>query len=213
MATRPRTRLDPEVRRELILDAAERVLADRLPAEVTFEEIAEAADVSRGLVYNYFKDRTGLLVALALRTLARLDAELDALVDPTSAVEDQLEALGRAYARFTRLNADTWRLLARSGLLDHPSVLAARDRRVARLAALWGETSESRMAAWAISALYEAAVLSPLPDPLARDALPRFVDGVFGPVLHVAGSTHGTAARDADRPVQALRGGAEHRQG
>ena len=68
------TRLDPEVRRELILDAAERVMAGRLPAEVTFEEVADAAEVSRALVYNYFRDRTGLLVALAERTLDRLDS-------------------------------------------------------------------------------------------------------------------------------------------
>ena len=40
--TAARTRLEPSVRRELILDAAERVLADRMPSEVTFEEIADA---------------------------------------------------------------------------------------------------------------------------------------------------------------------------
>ncbi len=77
-----RTRLDPEVRRELILDAAERVLVDRNPSEVTFEEIADAAEVSRGLVYNYFRDRTALLVALAERALERLDRELLSALDP-----------------------------------------------------------------------------------------------------------------------------------
>lgn len=213
MTARQRTRLDPGVRRELILDAAERVLADRLPAEVTFEEIAEAGGVSRGLVYNYFKDRTGLLVALALRTIERLDAELDACLDPSSPVEDQLDALGRAYEGFSRLNADTWRLLARSGLLDHPSVLAARDRRVERLARLWGGTADARLIAWAVSALYESAVLSPPPPTASADGLTRLVDGVFGPALRVAGSDDGTAARDADRSVQALRGGPHHRQG
>ena len=91
-----RTRLDPEVRRQLILDAAERVLVDRIPTEVTFEEIADAAEVSRGLVYNYFRDRTALLVALAERALERLDRELVAAVDPDPRVDGKGLALLRA---------------------------------------------------------------------------------------------------------------------
>ena len=57
------TRLDPEVRRELILDAAEEVF-EPAAAEVTFEAVADAAGVSRALVYNYFGDRSGLLAAV-----------------------------------------------------------------------------------------------------------------------------------------------------
>jgi AcrR family transcriptional regulator len=178
-----RTRLDPEVRRELILDAAERVLVARLPAEVTFEEIADAAEVSRGLVYNYFKDRTGLLVALAARTLERLDREILAALDPGTDLAAQLEALGLAYARYGRLNADTWRMIARSGLLDHPSVLAARAQRVGRLAALWGGTADARLAAWSVTALYEVAVLDPLPDGSGGEDLVGFVRDLLGPGL------------------------------
>lgn len=182
-----RTRLDPEVRRELILDAAERALADRLPSEVTFEEIADAAEVSRGLVYNYFKDRTGLLVALASRTLERLDREVLAALDPGTDLSVQIDALGRAYARYARINADTWRLIARSGLLDHPVVLAARAHRVQRLADLWGGSPDARLAAWSVTALYEVAVLDPVPDAAGRDALSRFVRDLIGPGLRDRG--------------------------
>lgn len=188
MATKgTRTRLDPEVRRQLILDAAERVLADRLPSEVTFEEIAEAAQVSRGLVYNYFKDRTGLLVALASRTLERLDREVVAALDASGELEAQLEALGQAYSDYARLYADTWRLLARSGLLDHPVVLAARADRIRRLAELWGDSRDAHLAAWAVTALHEVAVLDPLPDGAGRDALARFVRDLIVPGLRDRG--------------------------
>ena len=79
MASRTdRTRLDPEVRRELILDAAEEVFRSRPPSEVTFESVADAAGVSRALVYNYFGDRSGLLAAVELRSLERLDRRLRA---------------------------------------------------------------------------------------------------------------------------------------
>lgn len=181
------TRLDPEVRRELILDAAERVLTARLPAEVTFEEIADAAEVSRGLVYNYFKDRTGLLVALAERTLARLDAEVDAAVDTGTDLAEQVAALGRAYARHARTNADTWRLLSRSGLLDHPSVVSTRMDRVARIAARWGDTADAHLAAWSITALYELTGFNPLPSQSTVEDLVRFLCDLLAPGLEARG--------------------------
>lgn len=182
-----RTRLDPEVRRELILDAAERVLVDRIPTEVTFEEIADAAEVSRGLVYNYFRDRTALLVALAERALARLDRELLAAVDPGSDLPVQIAALGRAYGRHARANGGTWRLLSRAGLLDHPSVQSARAGRVARIAAEWGDTPDARLAAWSITALYELTGVDDLPGEADREDLTRFLRDVVSPALAARG--------------------------
>ncbi len=181
------TRLDPEVRRELILDAAERVLTARMPAEVTFEEIADAAEVSRGLVYNYFKDRTGLLVALAERTLERLDREVDGALDPGTDLAEQVVALGRAYARHARTNADTWKMLSRSGLLDHPSVLGARADRVARIAARWGDTPEAHLAAWSVTGLYELTGFNPLPAQASGEDLARFLCDLLAPGLEARG--------------------------
>lgn len=178
-----RTRLDPEVRRELILDAAERVLADRVPSSVTFEEIADAAGVSRALVYNYFKDRTGLLVELSMRTIDRLDQELLAALDPASEIRTQVVALGRVYASHARTDAGTWRMLARSGTLDHPSVLARRRVRVERLAAVWGGDDDARAAAAMVTALLEVAVLDPIDEELGPDQMVRFVADVVGPGL------------------------------
>jgi AcrR family transcriptional regulator len=182
-----RTRLDPEVRRELILDAAERVLVDRIPTEVTFEEIADAAEVSRGLVYNYFRDRTALLVALAERALERLDRELASAVDPGSDLPMQIAALGRAYGRHARANGGTWRLLSRAGLLDHPSVQSARAGRVARIAAEWGDTAEARLAAWSITALFELTGVDDLPDDTEGEDLTRFLRDVVSPALAARG--------------------------
>jgi AcrR family transcriptional regulator len=182
-----RTRLDPEVRRELILDAAERVLVDRIPTEVTFEEIADAAEVSRGLVYNYFRDRTALLVALAERALERLDRELVAALDPGSDLPVQIAALGRAYGRHARTNGGTWRLLSRAGLLDHPSVQSARAGRVARIAAEWGDTPDARLAAWSITALFELTGVDDLPFDTDGEDLTRFLRDVVSPALTARG--------------------------
>ncbi len=184
MASRaPHTRLDPEVRRELILDAAERVMAGRLPAEVTFEEVADGAGVSRALVYNYFRDRTGLLVALAERTLDRLDREVRGALDPGADLAAQVEALGQAYLRHGRDNAATWTLLSRSGLLDHPTVQGARAARVAHIARLWGDTDDALLAAWSVTALYEVSGFNALPDTVAEADLTRFLRDLLTPGL------------------------------
>ena len=96
-AARTRTRLDPEQRRELIIDAAQLVFADRDPGEVTFEQIADAAGVSRALVYNYFGDKGGLIAAVYLRSFERLDIALMQAFSTTKAGPDRLRAIIRAY--------------------------------------------------------------------------------------------------------------------
>ena len=102
---RARTRLDPEVRREQILDATELVLADRDAGDVTFEQIGEAAGVSRGLVYNYFGDKAGLLAAVYVRNLDRLVAALDVpFRAPDLPPDRRLRAVIEVYLRFATDN-------------------------------------------------------------------------------------------------------------
>jgi len=156
---RPRTRLDPEVRREQIVAAAERVFNGRDPAEVTFEEIAEAAGVSRALVYNYFGDRGGIIAAVYLRSLRRLDEELDRAVEPTATDAERLHSVVRCYLRFARENASAWRLIGTTATMDHPEVLQARRDRFDQLARNWGDTAEARIAARAVVGFLESATL------------------------------------------------------
>src|SRR6478609_3737886 len=71
MTTTPKyKRLDPAQRREQMLDAANDLFAERGYEEVSVEDIARAAGVTRGLVHHYFGGRTQVYIAL----LERLDA-------------------------------------------------------------------------------------------------------------------------------------------
>lgn len=93
-----------EDRREQLLDAGVELLRRRHHEEVSIEDIAAAAGVSKGLLYHYFPTKYAFIVAAlkrgqaqlaerlrpdpALEPLARLDASLDAFLD--SVEEDAL---------------------------------------------------------------------------------------------------------------------------
>ena len=70
------SRLDPEQRREQILDAANALFAERAYDEVSIEDIASAAGVTRGLVHHYFGGRKEVYIALLERLGARREDEL-----------------------------------------------------------------------------------------------------------------------------------------
>jgi len=92
---RRRTRLARAERRAQIVEAAAGLFARRDPSDVTFEEIADAAGVSRALVYNYFGDRHGILEALYRRSVAELDGRVAAAL---SSVRGRPQALRLAVA-------------------------------------------------------------------------------------------------------------------
>lgn len=77
-------RLDPSARRAHLLEVAERMLATTDPSKVTLQHLADAAGVSRPLVYAYFQDRAGLLAAVDQRRAATVD---EALAAAASAVD------------------------------------------------------------------------------------------------------------------------------
>ena len=68
MSTTPKySRLAPAQRREQILDAANALFAERGYDEVSVEDIASSAGVTRGLVHHYFGGRKEVYIALLER--------------------------------------------------------------------------------------------------------------------------------------------------
>ncbi len=83
-APKLRPRRQPHaVRRDQILDAAERVLVERGLASAAIADVAHGAGVAKGTVYLYFDSKAELLAALRLRHIDRFKAALDeALIGP-----------------------------------------------------------------------------------------------------------------------------------
>jgi len=77
--------MSPQARRDQLIEHGLRQLADRALDQVSVEEVAEAAGVSRALLFHYFESKQDFLVALTTtqsrRMLERTEPDLT-LEDP-----------------------------------------------------------------------------------------------------------------------------------
>jgi len=142
--TRTRTRLARDERREQLVDAAAAVLQGRDPAEVTFEEIADAAGVSRALVYNYFGDRNGVLEAVYRRNLRLLRERIGAVV-ANSRGRKALYELVRVNVEFAVENPAGYRYAAGESIFSRIPELE--ERRVWSVAQNFGGEPDSHVVA------------------------------------------------------------------
>ncbi len=154
----PRTRLAPELRKAQIVEASITVFAGRDPSSVTFEEIAEAAGVSRALVYNYFGDRGGLLAAVCLHCFDHLDAAIAPAFDRSLRPAEQAKEWVTRYLSFALDNPDEWSMIASATASQHPAVQEARRERVRTITERWGGGPEVRVLAAAFSGLLQAGM-------------------------------------------------------
>src|SRR5580698_4396368 len=74
---RPRTK-PPEVRREELMDAAERIFLDKGVSATSVDEIVAAADVAKGTFYLHFESKELLLLSLQRRFISTFRADLQA---------------------------------------------------------------------------------------------------------------------------------------
>jgi len=77
-------------RREAILDAAMAIFADQGYASTTIDEVAAAAGISKGSVYNYFKSKQDLFTQLFNQAVLRNEEDVDALVAGPLGAGDKL---------------------------------------------------------------------------------------------------------------------------
>ena len=92
-----RTKQEAEETRGRILDAAERVFYDKGVARASLEDIAAAAEVTRGAIYWHFKDKAELFDAMMQRVVLPVEAMGEQAECPIGGAAS-LESLRRATA-------------------------------------------------------------------------------------------------------------------
>jgi AcrR family transcriptional regulator len=93
---------EKEMRRQDILDAAERVIAQHGWDGADFGKVAQRARLSRSLVYFYFPKREDLFHAVCERGLMDLEKRFATVMTTRRKGLDQTMDLGQAYHAFAR---------------------------------------------------------------------------------------------------------------
>ncbi len=113
--------MDNDQRRAQLLGLARRVFSDRAYDDVSVDELARVAGISKGLLYHYFPTKRDLYVA-GLREIA------DELVDAVSRVSDDLVPIDRvrasvgAYLEHISRHSRAFVSLMRGGIGSDPEV-------------------------------------------------------------------------------------------
>ena len=120
---RRRIRLDNDQRRAQLLELAKRAFSDRAYDDVSIDDLARVASISKGLLYHYFPTKRDLYVA-GLREIA------DELVDAITRVPEDLAPIDRvrtsvgAYLDHITRHSRAFVALMRGGIGSDPEVAA-----------------------------------------------------------------------------------------
>jgi AcrR family transcriptional regulator len=145
--------------RELLLDAARRLIDERGPEAVTMDEIAAAAGVGKGTLFRRFGSRAGLMMVL-------LDEDERALQEaflfgppplgPAAAPLDRLLAYGRQRLKFVHAHAALLSVADSDPQTRYSAVAMLNRRHVWLLLDAAGTTGDLDAQADALLALLEA---------------------------------------------------------
>jgi len=93
---------EKQQRRNDIIDAAERLFFEKGYANATMDQVADAAELSKGTLYLYFKSKEDLYLAINIRGMAILEKMFrDAVAHGANGLE-KVDNIGRAYYTFSR---------------------------------------------------------------------------------------------------------------
>ncbi|MDH6282961.1 TetR/AcrR family transcriptional regulator [Prescottella agglutinans] len=115
-----RTRLSPEERRAQLIDLGVRMLAERPLEQISVEDIADEAGVSRGLLFHYFASKHDFHVAIVRHTSADMLARTAPNMDlaPIEILRDAMAS----YVDYVSENRDTYVSLLRGTASGDPAM-------------------------------------------------------------------------------------------
>jgi TetR/AcrR family transcriptional regulator len=102
MGTTERKMREKERRRGQIVDSAEKIFLEKGLEGTTMEEIADAAELSKGTLYLYFKSKEELYFTVNMRGLRLLSGILASVIDNQLTAAENILELGRAYIKFSK---------------------------------------------------------------------------------------------------------------
>jgi TetR/AcrR family transcriptional regulator len=100
MSIADRREREKQLRRDSIIDAAEKLFFSKGIPATTMDEVAEAAELSKGTIYLYFKNKEDLYIAIVGRALQLIKKMFRQAVESASTGFEKLTAMGHAMLEF-----------------------------------------------------------------------------------------------------------------
>ena len=124
--------------REVLLEAAIRLIAEVGPTAFTLREVARRAGVSHNAPYRHFQDKDALLAAVATQGFQELTEAMLEAGDSGLSARDRLKQAGLAYVTFALRRPEHFRVMfeAPRSKAEHPEAGAAGEKAFATLTAL-----------------------------------------------------------------------------
>lgn len=122
------TRMPREQRREQVMTVARTVFVERGYHAAGMDEIAEAAGVSKPVLYQHFPSKLELYLALLDRGIADLLHSADTALRSTSDNKERVRATMLAYFAFVEDQGSAYRLVFESDVMNESAVRERVDR-------------------------------------------------------------------------------------
>ncbi len=97
-----RKQRETELRKQIILEAAENLFLSEGYDKTTMEEIANQSEFSKGTLYNYFKSKDELYLAIGIKAYDLILDYTERFTNKEQPGLNQLIAIGYAYYEFTK---------------------------------------------------------------------------------------------------------------
>lgn len=110
MGIRERKEREKEARKEEIIDAAEKVFFEKGVALSTMDEVAQAAELSKGTLYLYYKSKEDLVLSVVVRGMDIMYEMFEKAVGTDEPAVIRIQKLGDAYYDFFKQNRNHFRL-------------------------------------------------------------------------------------------------------
>lgn len=114
--TSKRKEREREARRESILDAAAGVFSRKSYFEATLDEISAEAELAKGTLYNYYKDKQDIFVSLVERGLFQFRSALEQVMSAGGTLQEMLTRCFESSLKVTQDHLFIHRLILTSGL-------------------------------------------------------------------------------------------------
>ena len=110
MGIQERKEREKEARREDIINAAQKIFFEKGLAVATMDEIAEAAELSKGTLYLYYKSKEDLYLAVAMRGSELLFQMFDQATSTNEPTIRRIMNLGETYYEYFKQHRNFFRM-------------------------------------------------------------------------------------------------------